>query len=135
MILISSNCWNCQRTRIAAPHLVELELINNYGLTLFLGKMPLLVQAFVRLIGYGDVCGKEKFGGSCYNYSCNNCGESGDGSGECVLLKGLSQAENLELVAEPRQVCWCLLASILLLLVAYSHFTIYIILWHTHSDL
>ncbi|TVU26309.1 hypothetical protein EJB05_28848, partial [Eragrostis curvula] len=103
------------RTRISAPSLVGLQLTDN-SKNPILESMPSLVKGFVRLHDRDDSeerCGKEKYGGSCDNNSCDNCADDSAKSRECVLLKGLSQAESLELVAEPetfifkRDLMWC----------------------------
>lgn len=95
-------------TRISTPNLVWLELSNNHRKTTMLESVPSLVKALVRLRDCLDHCGKEEFWGSCSRHNCNNCGHTGEESQDCVLLKGLSQAANLELVAGPRTVCLCL---------------------------
>ncbi|KAL6658253.1 hypothetical protein ACP70R_003839 [Stipagrostis hirtigluma subsp. patula] len=110
--------WNCLfygivRTRISTPSLAWLEL-SDCGDTPLLESMPLLEKAFVRFQSDSkDCCGKEEFGGSCTNKFCRNCGDNCDRSGDCILLKGLSRAESLELVAQPgvfifkRDLTWC----------------------------
>jgi len=78
--------------------------------------MPSLVKAFVRLNDAVGYCSKEEFGGSCSDDSCDNCAGNGHLSEDCMLLKGLSMAERLELVSKPGEVCLCILPSTLLLL-------------------
>jgi len=73
------------RTRISVPSLVSLQLDGNRGLTPFLERMPLLVTALVRL---GPTMALKDL----------------DGSQTCVLLESLSNAADLELVAESRVV-------------------------------
>lgn len=102
------------RTRISAPGLVTLELTECWGRTPLLESMPSLVTGSIKLADCDDSCGKEA-GGSCFsdNDTCENCGASNDGSGDCVILKGLSEAKSLELIAEPsvyifrRDLKWC----------------------------
>ncbi|TVU26311.1 hypothetical protein EJB05_28850 [Eragrostis curvula] len=89
------------RTRISCPGLVWLELTENSDKTPILESMPSLVKALVRLRGCDDRCGAEVFSQSCSNSSCDNCVDNGDGITDSVLLKGLSEAESLELVAKP----------------------------------
>ncbi|KAL6658256.1 hypothetical protein ACP70R_003842 [Stipagrostis hirtigluma subsp. patula] len=113
--LTMSHCYFYRRirTRISTPSLVWLELSNNHRKTPLLESMPLLVRALVRLRDCNDRCGKEKFGGSCSNSSCVNCGDNGDRAGASVFLEGLSKAESLELVAGSamfifkRDLIWC----------------------------
>jgi len=70
---------------ISVPGLVSLQLDRNRGLTPFLERMPLLVTALVRL---GPTMALKDL----------------DGSQTCVLLESLSNAADLELVAESRVV-------------------------------
>ncbi|KAL6658252.1 hypothetical protein ACP70R_003838 [Stipagrostis hirtigluma subsp. patula] len=101
------------RTRICAPNLVRLEITDFGGSTPVLESMPFLEKAFIRLRDSDDLCEEEEFGGSCSHGSCKNCGAAGDVDRDCMLLKGLSMAESLELVAEPgafifkRDLIWC----------------------------
>ncbi|CAN6374628.1 unnamed protein product [Urochloa humidicola] len=112
--LFSGNSWT--RTRIAVPSLVCLELTDN-TMPPLLESMPSLVKAFVRLNDAVGYCGKEEFGGSCSDDSCDNCADNGRLSEDCMLLKGLSKAESLELVSKPgefifkRDLNWCPLFS------------------------
>jgi hypothetical protein len=79
--------------------------------------MPSLVTGSIKLADCDDYCAK-KDGGSCFsdNDTCEICGANNDGSGDCVILNGLSEAECLELTAEPSVVCLHLLLSELVLL-------------------
>ncbi|CAL4985275.1 unnamed protein product [Urochloa decumbens] len=105
-----------RRTRISAPSLVWLQLTDNTTPPL-LESMPSLVKAFVRLNDAVAYCGKEEFGGSCSDDSCDNCADDGRLTEDCILLKGLSKAESLELVSKPgefifkRDLNWCPLFS------------------------
>ncbi|KAM0832152.1 hypothetical protein ACQ4PT_065078 [Festuca glaucescens] len=102
------------RARISAPGLVALELTELWGRTPLLESMPSLVTGSIKLADCDDCCGKED-GGSCFsdNDTCEICGASNDGSGDCVILNGLSEAKSLELTAEPsvyifkRDLIWC----------------------------
>lgn len=113
LTIIDSMFYPNVRTRISIPSLVTLELTECWGKTPLLESMPSLSAAFVKLTDWDDLCGKEEFGGSCVNNTCDNCGADGDGSGDCVLLKGLSEAKSLKLIAEPRvfifkkDLMWC----------------------------
>ncbi|CAL4981867.1 unnamed protein product [Urochloa decumbens] len=101
-----------RRSWISAPSLVWLQLTDNTTPPL-LESMPSLVNAFVRLNDAVAYCGKEEFGGSCSDDSCNNCADDGRLSEDCMVLKGLSKAESLELVCTPgefifkRDLNWC----------------------------
>ncbi|OEL33986.1 hypothetical protein BAE44_0004995 [Dichanthelium oligosanthes] len=115
--LTINNCTfeGITRARISDPSPVWLQVSDNV-MTPLLESMPSLVTGYVRFLESFDCCGKEEFGGLCTDESCENCGDNGDGIGDCLLIKGLSEAESLELVAEPGTVCLCLVPSILLLL-------------------
>lgn len=101
-----------ERTRISVPSLVTLELIECWGRTPLLESMPSLVTGSIKLADCDDCCGKEA-GGSCVDDTCENCGSNNNGSRDCVLLNGLSEAKSLELIAEPcvfilkRDLMWC----------------------------
>ncbi|KAB8114552.1 hypothetical protein EE612_054028, partial [Oryza sativa] len=95
------DCIFFRQFRISAPSLVRLEITDCVGKAPVLEIMPSLVKAFIRFRDSRDICGKEEFGGSCTNASCDNCGANGVDSGDCVLLKGISMAKSLELVTEP----------------------------------
>ncbi|KAM0900133.1 hypothetical protein ACQ4PT_020841 [Festuca glaucescens] len=102
------------RARISSPGLVALELTELWGRTPLLESMPSLVTGSIKLANCDDCCRKED-GGSCFsdNDTCEICGANNDGSGDCVILNGLSEAERLELTAEPsvyvfkRDLIWC----------------------------
>jgi hypothetical protein len=88
------------RTRIFTPCLISLELVDCKGRTPFLGSMPLLVSAFVRLRNSCDYCANSYETGDCGDGSCEGCTGSNIGKNTCVLLQGLSGSSNLELTAE-----------------------------------
>uniref|UniRef100_A0A0E0MEG7 F-box domain-containing protein n=1 Tax=Oryza punctata TaxID=4537 RepID=A0A0E0MEG7_ORYPU len=93
------------RTRISAPSLISLELADILGWTPALESLPSLSTAFVRLDDrcedyclhsyYGD-CGDQV---SCGKY-CNRFYDVHDN--DCVLLGGLSNVTNLELITSPK---------------------------------
>ncbi|XP_006662813.1 F-box protein At4g09920 [Oryza brachyantha] len=93
------------RTRVHAPSIVTLNLDCFWGRTPFLEAMPSLVTGFVRPDeDCDDWCGNT-YAVSCEDGSCEGCygmaDEIGDGSAKCVLLGGLSEARDLELIAGP----------------------------------
>ncbi|KAK1610077.1 hypothetical protein QYE76_033750 [Lolium multiflorum] len=100
---------NCQsklnrHVRVSTPCLISLELDNFSGRTPFLDNMVLLETARVDLsnscedfcLNYdvlGAFCGDDDNG-------CENCVAYKDGSDECVLLGGISNATHMELISE-----------------------------------
>uniref|UniRef100_A0A0E0R5D1 F-box domain-containing protein n=1 Tax=Oryza rufipogon TaxID=4529 RepID=A0A0E0R5D1_ORYRU len=90
------------RTVISVPSLLFLQLIAFKSRTPFLEDMPLLVTAKVILSGYHctDYCYSSD-PGYC-PIGCTHCYGIDDGSAGCVLLKGLADASNLELIADPK---------------------------------
>ncbi|KAL6868170.1 hypothetical protein ACP4OV_015015 [Aristida adscensionis] len=61
--------------------------------------MPVLVTAIIK---FGPLCEDDCSNddpGYCYDSDCEACYGTDDGSAGCVLLKGLSAATNLELIA------------------------------------
>ncbi|CAL4981824.1 unnamed protein product [Urochloa decumbens] len=86
------------RTRIFAPSLISLQLVDCRERTPFLESMPLLVSAFIRLRNCCDCCANSYETGDCG--SCEGCTGSNIGKNTCVLLQGLSGSTNLELTAE-----------------------------------
>ncbi|CAO2148226.1 unnamed protein product [Urochloa humidicola] len=88
------------RTRISAPSLISLELVDCWERTPFLESMPLLVSAFVRLRNCCDRCANSYETGNCGDDSCEGCTGSNIGKDTCVLLQGLSDCTNLELTAK-----------------------------------
>lgn len=93
------------RTRISAPSLITLELVNCHGRTPFLESMPFLVSAFVRLRNCCDYCANNYETGGCGDDSCEGCTGSNTGNNTCVLLEGLSGSTHLELTAKTPVVC------------------------------
>jgi hypothetical protein len=85
-----------------------------------LESMPLLMDAFVRFIKESvDRCFYSD-SWDCHNEDCQGCYDlQGVNSHECVILKGLSEAENLTLIDEHETVCFssiCFFAVLLYLL-------------------
>lgn len=88
------------RTLIYTPSLVLLRLEDHVFQdghlyrTPVLDNMPALEKAFVRLTNENADCCTHADSGNCGHENCNSCY-----GGNCVLLKGLSEAENLTLIA------------------------------------
>ncbi|KAG2565150.1 hypothetical protein PVAP13_7NG349317 [Panicum virgatum] len=88
------------RTLIYTPSLVSLRLEDHVFQdghlyrTSVLDNMPALEKAFVRLANENADCCTHADSGNCGHENCNSCY-----GGNCVLLKGLSEAENLTLIA------------------------------------
>uniref|UniRef100_A0A8R7U6T0 F-box domain-containing protein n=1 Tax=Triticum urartu TaxID=4572 RepID=A0A8R7U6T0_TRIUA len=102
------------RTRIYAPSLVSLRLEDNWDRTPVLDSMPSLKAAFVRFIKESvDRCFYSD-SWDCHNEDCQGCYDlQAVNSHDSVLLKGLSEAENLTLIDEHdtfifrRDLIWC----------------------------
>jgi hypothetical protein len=60
---------------------------------------------------FGSFCGDNDTG-------CENCVANNDGSNECVLLSGISNATHMELISESDIVCYSSLAPF------YYHFSV-----------
>ncbi|KAJ1255669.1 hypothetical protein BS78_05G104800 [Paspalum vaginatum] len=95
------------RTIIYAPSLVSLRLDDHRCVDEYfyrapvLDSMPLLQNAFFRLIhGTADSCTRAD-SGNCGHDDCNSCYGVEDDN-RSVLLEGLSEAENLSLIAESK---------------------------------
>ncbi|TVU26413.1 hypothetical protein EJB05_28959 [Eragrostis curvula] len=95
------------RTHIYAPNLVSLVLDDKRSLdepcrTPVLDSMPKLKDAFVRLAQKNaDCCSHADESGNCGQVNCHSCyGIKHDNN--CLLLEGLSEAENLKLIAESK---------------------------------
>uniref|UniRef100_J3N7C1 F-box domain-containing protein n=1 Tax=Oryza brachyantha TaxID=4533 RepID=J3N7C1_ORYBR len=92
------------RTRVSAPSLVYLELADIRGWTPLLGCMASLSTAFVRLDDRcEDYCLHSYYGDCGDTVSCGNyCTQFYDVyADDCVLLGGLSNVTNLELLTSP----------------------------------
>lgn len=83
--------------RICAPGLISLQLDGFLGLSPFLENMPFLITAYVEL---GSLCSDVLY---CYDHledcDISFCLCHAYPVGEGVLLNGLSNASNLELIA------------------------------------
>uniref|UniRef100_A0A0E0R5E7 F-box domain-containing protein n=1 Tax=Oryza rufipogon TaxID=4529 RepID=A0A0E0R5E7_ORYRU len=89
------------RTRICVPSLVSLQLDDYWCMTPLLESMPSLVEATITVnSGCSDFC-RNAGSGYCGFEDCNYCYPINDDR-SCVLLKGLSEAKNLALVAHCR---------------------------------
>ncbi|KAM0900101.1 hypothetical protein ACQ4PT_020824 [Festuca glaucescens] len=114
LAIIDSSFNQHIRTRICVPSLVSLRLEDNWDRTPVLESMPLLMDAFVRFIKESvDRCFYSD-SWDCHNEHCQGCYDlQGVSSDECVILKGLSEAENLTLIDEHdmfifrRDLTWC----------------------------
>ncbi|RCV30744.1 hypothetical protein SETIT_6G119800v2 [Setaria italica] len=88
------------RIHIYAPNLVSLYIDDLEGRTPILDSMPSLIKAFVRITpDCEDACDK-LLDPNCSQCECQYCGTSvnvGDGNNSHVLLKGLSEAKDLDL--------------------------------------
>ncbi|RLN29921.1 hypothetical protein C2845_PM05G22100 [Panicum miliaceum] len=90
-------------TVIHAPSLVSLRLDGHLYRAPVLEIMPSLQDAFVRVVhenldsGYSD-----DYSGDCDDEDCYSCYGAVDGIYKCVLLEGLSEAENLALISESK---------------------------------
>ncbi|PVH62579.1 hypothetical protein PAHAL_3G327600 [Panicum hallii] len=90
-------------TVIHARSLVSLRLDGHLYRAPVLEIMPSFQEAFVRVIhenldsGYSD-----DYSGACDDEDCYSCYGAVDGNYKCVLLEGLSEAENLALISESK---------------------------------
>nr|ACS49657.1 F-box family-3 [Oryza ridleyi] len=93
------------RTHICAPNLTMLYLDCFWGRIPFLESTPSLVTGFVRPDEDCDDWCSYTYSGNCDDENCHGChgmvDEIGNDSAKCVLLGGLSEANDLELIAEP----------------------------------
>jgi hypothetical protein len=103
------------RAHICVPGLVSLELMGELRRAPVLESMPMLVSAVVRLESdCHDSCSKFDYG-YCDDRQCYGCFGSGahDWRGESVLLKGLSEVAELELLVDYQVVCLLAPTSVL----------------------
>jgi hypothetical protein len=96
------------RGRICLPSLVSLELTGSMRrIPVLADTMPLLASAVVRIYWAHDSCTKSDYG-DCDPH-CHGCYNPEDFvedmRGKSVLLKGLSQVAELELLVHPQVVC------------------------------
>uniref|UniRef100_A0ACD5Z523 Uncharacterized protein n=4 Tax=Avena sativa TaxID=4498 RepID=A0ACD5Z523_AVESA len=100
-LCIANSCTFPQdfRLRIVAPELILLELDGFDGLTPSLGHMPFLVTAYIGL-GYEchDFCTRN--GQGCENHRCGCHAYPVD---KGLVINGLSNTVNLELIAQPKR--------------------------------
>jgi hypothetical protein len=93
------------RGRIYAPNLHSLRLEIGNQRTPVLEGMPSLVEASVTLCDSNcDCCDTSDFG-NCGDDECFACYEVDEGTNNCVLLQGLSEARNLLLISDAEIVC------------------------------
>ncbi|KAM0919203.1 hypothetical protein ACQ4PT_008329 [Festuca glaucescens] len=115
-----------ERTRISLPSLVSLELIDPMGRAPLLESMPALQTATFIFdcyctdicsdrIGRFDACGKSMCEGCYYNY------QPVDDHNDSLLLKGLSEATQLNLEAVPDVVCFQTSLFQLLIILFLAH--------------
>lgn len=112
-------CYSSDYTRIliSLPCLVSLELIECQGKVPLLGSLPSLATTIVELDGdCSDRCSEHRFDGCDDCDGCRDYYEPGDDLNNCVFLKGLSEATDLELSAFADVVCLQLLLSQFLIL-------------------
>lgn len=88
------------RIRISIPSLVSLHLKGFAGRTPVLESMPLLETAHVTLGAECDDRCDNSSSGNCGKDTCKGCHDCPDGPERCVLLRGLSNATDLKLIAE-----------------------------------
>jgi hypothetical protein len=103
------------RAHICVPGLVSLEVMGELRRAPVLESMPMLVSAVVRLESdCHDSCSKFDYG-YCDDHQCYGCFGSGahDWRGESVLLKGLSEVAELELLVDYQVVCLLAPTSVL----------------------
>ncbi|TVT97296.1 hypothetical protein EJB05_57458 [Eragrostis curvula] len=88
------------RTRIHTPNLISLCLDKAFPRAPVLETMPSLSEAFVAIHdGCADLCNATVVE-SCEDFSCAACYGLEEKDTSCVLLQGLSSAENLTLTAQ-----------------------------------
>ncbi|KAL6658637.1 hypothetical protein ACP70R_004223 [Stipagrostis hirtigluma subsp. patula] len=87
--IIESDFDSTTHARIFVPSLVSLEIADYWGLSPLLESMPALVTAFIRI------------GETCEDYNIID----DDSDDSVVLLRGLSDAANLELTAKDDKTC------------------------------
>ncbi|CAL5094327.1 unnamed protein product [Urochloa decumbens] len=101
-------------TVIRAPSLVSLRLDGHLYRAPVLEVMPSLQEAFVRVIHENLESGCcDDYSGDCDDEDCYSCYGAVDGNYKCMLLEGLSEAQNLALISESkafiyeRDLKWC----------------------------
>jgi hypothetical protein len=90
---------------ISTPSLVSLRLDCHLSMAPVLVSMPLLKEAFVRVTHWNAYIGEwGDYSADCDFEDCYSC-VVGDNDNKCVLLEGLSNAENMALIPESIAVC------------------------------
>uniref|UniRef100_A0ACD5X1A3 Uncharacterized protein n=2 Tax=Avena sativa TaxID=4498 RepID=A0ACD5X1A3_AVESA len=90
------------RTRISTPSLICLELNEVFSRTPLLEGMPFLEDAYVRFSDVcSDYCQYDK-SWACGNEDCDGCSCVHDNKEVSLVLEGLANATNLELINKPR---------------------------------
>ncbi|KAF8711280.1 hypothetical protein HU200_029301 [Digitaria exilis] len=123
-----SVCSSDSRIRIYAPKMVSLRLVDLRERTPVLEKMPGLVQAFVKI---DDECTDRCNGANYQTCDCESCDSSDNMAGgcrNCVLLNGVSEAQNLALVSDSKMLktlllndYWCVPNDFLALACILEH--------------
>uniref|UniRef100_A0A0D9XQ34 F-box domain-containing protein n=1 Tax=Leersia perrieri TaxID=77586 RepID=A0A0D9XQ34_9ORYZ len=108
-LCITQCCFNLP-THISAPGLISLRLSDNQDWTPLVEGIPSLVTASVKLGKWSVGCSQEC---GFLLGTCAGCDGDHDGTFKCELLRGLSNAVNLELAAEAgmcifkQDLTWC----------------------------
>uniref|UniRef100_A0A0E0BGE7 F-box domain-containing protein n=1 Tax=Oryza glumipatula TaxID=40148 RepID=A0A0E0BGE7_9ORYZ len=93
-------CFTGSRPHVHATNLISLHL-DTITRTPVLERLPSLVKADIKLNSQcRDFCSFDDFSGGCNHEFCGGC--RGVQAENCVLLRGLSEAKNLALVAETK---------------------------------
>ncbi|KAJ1255677.1 hypothetical protein BS78_K173100 [Paspalum vaginatum] len=90
----------CFRTRVCAPSLISLRVVDYWFRTPVLEGMPLLVDASIRVGRRTTDCCDYSDHGDCGYEACVSCSGSMHDNNEMLLLHGISEAKNLTLIAE-----------------------------------
>ncbi|KAL5204722.1 hypothetical protein ABZP36_009593 [Zizania latifolia] len=99
--IIDCKFVDMRRTRIYVPNLVSLRLDGFYRRVPVLDRVPLLVEAFVRVTHSTGCCVDNN--GDLSDEHCDLCYGIKDGT-NCLLLDGLSEAKTLSLIDEAKSV-------------------------------
>ncbi|CAN6358457.1 unnamed protein product [Urochloa humidicola] len=90
------------RNLIHVPSLVSLTLDGHFSSAPVLGCMPLLQEAFVRVLHESGFSSDHSYYWDCDYEDCYSCHGTVHDNDMCVLLEGLSEAENLASVSESK---------------------------------
>ncbi|CAN6380889.1 unnamed protein product [Urochloa humidicola] len=113
LIMDDTVCCSDSRMRIYTPKLVSLCLQDLRERIPMLERMPSLVEAFVRIDDECTDCCNGANYETCDCESCDSSDNMAHGRSNCVLLKGMSEAENLTLISNSkmfifkRDLRWC----------------------------